>query len=57
MQNWEIDTRYNKGYYLLSENPKENVINFKVTPDDYECVGDKTHSLESVLKTGEIYPK
>ena len=106
MQNWEIDTRDNKGYYLLSENPKENVINFEVNPDDYKWVvfirdkkygnfrlnlnntvkqhdcnqnqkrskerkisrifakdikdeenfikGDKTPSLESVLKTGEI---
>ena len=38
LQNWEIDTRDNKGYYLLSENPNENVINFEVNPDDYECV-------------------
>ena len=38
LQNWEIDTKDNKGYYLLSENPNENIINFEVNPNDYECV-------------------
>ena len=38
LQNWEIDMKENKGYYLLSENINENVINFEVNPNDYECV-------------------
>ena len=38
IQNWEIDTKDNKDYYLLSENPNENLLNFDVNPNDYECV-------------------
>ena len=38
LQKWEIDTKDNKGFYLLSENPNENIITFEVNPDDYECV-------------------
>ena len=38
LQNWEIDTKDNKGYYLLQENNNENIINFEVNPNDYECV-------------------
>ena len=38
LQNWEIDMKENKDYYLLPENNNENVINFEVNPNDYECV-------------------
>ena len=38
LQNWEIDIKDNKGYYLLPENRNENIINFEVNPNDYECV-------------------
>ena len=38
MQNWEIDIKDNKDYYLLPENPKENLKNIEVNPNDYECI-------------------
>ena len=38
VQEWEIDFKDNKDYYLLSEENDKNVINFEVNPNDYECV-------------------
>ena len=38
MYNQVIKLATNKDYYLLPENNNENVINFEVNPNDYECV-------------------
>ena len=37
-QKWEIDTTQNGDYYLLSEFKNNNIFNFEVNPNDFECI-------------------